>query len=97
MIPLLKNREINLFTVKVLLNANKAALARTWKYLVQLDIILMTGNYDDIFKVCSTDIKVFPDKVLLTAELMELLALMDEEKITVQVSGNKIHYSVLIM
>lgn len=86
--------EINLSTVKVLLNANKAALAQT------MEIPCLTGYYfddkvltTDTFKVCSTDIKVFPDKVLLPAELMELLALMDEEKITVQVSGNKILFS----
>ena len=85
--------EINLSTVKVL-NANKAALAQT------MEIPCLTGYYfddkvltTDTFKVCSTDIKVFPDKVLLPAELMELLALMDEEKITVQVSGNKILFS----
>lgn len=86
--------EINLSTVKVLLNANKAALAQT------MEVPCLTGYYfddkvltTDTFKVCSTDIKVFPDKVLLPAELMELLALMDEEKITVQVSGNKILFS----
>lgn len=86
--------EINLSTVKVLLNANKAALAQT------MEIPCLTGYYfddkvitTDTFKVCSTDIKVFPNKVLLPAELMELLALMDEEKITVQVSGNKILFS----
>ena len=86
--------EINLSTVKVLLNANKAALAQT------MEIPCLTGYYfddkvltTDTFKVCSTDIKVFPDKVLLPAELMELLALMDEEKITVQVSGNKILFT----
>ena len=86
--------EINLSTVKVLLNANKAALAQT------MEIPCLTGYYfddkvitTDTFKVCSTDIKVFPHKVLLPAELMELLDLMDEEKITVQVSGNKILFS----
>lgn len=86
--------EINLSTVKVLLNANKAALAET------MEVPCLTGYYfddrvitTDTFKVCSTDIKVFPDKVLLPAELVELLALMDEEKITVQVSGNKILFS----
>lgn len=86
--------EINLSTVKVLLNANKAALAQT------MEVPCLTGYYfddkvftTDSFKVCSTDIKMFPDKVLLPAELMDLLALMDEEKITVQVSGNKILFS----
>lgn len=90
----IEKSEINLSTVKVLLNANKAALAQT------MEVPCLTGYYfddkvitTDTFKVCSTDIKVFPDKVLLPAELMELLALMDEEKITVQVSGNKILFS----
>ena len=85
---------INLSTIKTILNANKAAVADT------MEVPCLTGYYfgdkvitTDTFKVCSTDIKVFPDKVLLPAELVELLDLMDEEKITVQVSGNKILFS----
>lgn len=85
---------INLSTIKTILNANKAAVADT------MEIPCLTGYYfddkvitTDTFKVCSTDVKVFPDKVLLPAELMDLLALMDEEKITVQVSGNKILFT----
>lgn len=85
---------INLSTVKVLLNANKAALAET------MEIPCLTGYYfddtvltTDSYKVCSNDIKVFPNKVLLPSELLELLAIMDEEKITVQQSGSKILFT----
>ena len=85
---------INLSTVKVLLNANKAALAET------MEIPCLTGYYfddnvitTDTFKVCSNDIKVFPNKVLLPSEMMELLSIMDEEKIIVQHSGSKILFT----
>ena len=85
---------INLSTVKVLLNANKAALAET------MEIPCLTGYYfdesvmtTDSYKVCSNDIKVFPNKVLLPSELVELLAIMDEEKITVQQAGSKILFT----
>lgn len=85
---------INLSTVKVLLNANKAAIAET------MEIPCLTGYYfddkvitTDTFKVCSNDIKVFDDKVLLPSEMVGLLAIMDEEKINVQVSGNKILFT----
>ena len=85
---------INLSTVKVLLNANKAALAET------MEIPCLTGYYfddnvitTDTFKVCSNDIKVFPNKVLLPSEMMELLSIMDEEKITFQHSGSKILFT----
>lgn len=85
---------INLSTIKVLLNANKAALAET------MEVPCLTGYYfddkvitTDTFKVCSNDIKVFPSKVLLPSELVELLAIMDEEKITIQISGNKILFT----
>ena len=85
---------INLSTVKILLTANKAALAET------MEIPCLTGYYfddkvitTDTYKVCSNDIKVFPSKVLLQSELMELLSIMDEEKITVQSWNNKILFS----
>ena len=85
---------INLSTVKVLLNANKAALADT------MELPCLTGYYfddkvitTDTFKVCSNDIKVFDRKTLLPSEMIELLAIMDEEKINVQVSGNKILFT----
>ena len=86
--------EINLSTVKTLLNANKAALAQT------MEIPCLTGYYfddkvitTDTFKVCSNDIKVFDRKTLLPAEMVELLALMDDEKIDVQQDGNKLLFS----
>ena len=85
---------INLSTVKALLTANKAALAET------MEIPCLTGYYcgenevisTDTYKVCGNAIKVFSKPVLIPAELMELLAIMDEEKITVHSAGNKIRF-----
>lgn len=86
---------INLSTVKTLLTSNKAALAET------LEMPFLTGYYcgenevisTDTYKVCGNNIKVFNKPVLIPAELMELLAIMDEEKIMVHSDGNKIRFA----
>ena len=85
---------VNLSTIKVLLTANKAALADT------MEVPCLTGYYcgenevisTDTYKVCGNAIKVFNKPVLIPAELMELLAIIDEEKITVQSAGNKLRF-----
>lgn len=85
---------INLSTVKALLTANKAALADS------LEIPCLTGYYcgenevisTDTYKVCGNAIKVFSKPVLIPAELMELLSIMDEEKIIVHSAGNKLRF-----
>lgn len=89
-----KKTVINLSTIRVLLTANKAALADT------MEMPCLTGYYfddkvisTDTFKVCSTDMQVFSTKVLLPSEMVELIALMDQEKINVQQSGNKILFT----
>lgn len=90
----LEESVINLSTVKSLLTANKAALAET------MEIPCLTGYYcgenevisTDTFKVCGNAIKVFSKPVLIPAELMDLLAIMDEEKITVKSAGNKLQF-----
>lgn len=86
---------INLSTVKMLLTANKAALAQT------METPCLTGYYcgedevisTDTFKVCSNKVKVFPKPVLIPAELMQLLDVVEDEKITVQISGSKILFT----
>ena len=85
---------INLSSIKSILNANKAAIADT------LEVPCLTGYYfddkvitTDTFKVCSNDIKLFNDKILLPSSLIELLAIMDEEKINVQISGTNILFT----
>ncbi len=86
---------INLSTIKSLLTANKAALAQT------MEVPCLTGYYcggdkvitTDSFKVCSNEIAVLQEPVLLSAELMELLSLMSEEKIEVQECGGKLLFS----
>lgn len=90
-----KPSTINLSTIKTLLNANKSALA------VTMESPSLTGYYcdekrvisTDTFKVCNTDIPLFTEKVLVSPELMDLLALMTEEKITVQSSGSKMLFT----
>lgn len=69
--------------IKKLLTTNKAALAQT------LEIPCITGYYcgngevitTDTFKVCHSEVKLFSQPVLLPPELVELLALADEEVI----------------
>ena len=77
---------INLSTIKQLLTANKAALADT------METPCLTGYYcgegevisTDTFKVCGNKIAVFSEPVLIPAELMELLAVIEEEKIFIK-------------
>lgn len=86
---------VNLPTVKLLLTANKAALAGT------MEIPCLTGYYcgedevitTDTFKVCGTKVKVFPRPVLIPAELMQLLDVVESEKITVQLADGKILFT----
>ena len=86
--------EISLSTIKALLGANKASLANT------MEVPCLTGYYcgervitTDSFKICSNNVKIFPNAALLPAEMVELLSLIDEEKITVQMAGNKILFT----
>lgn len=86
---------INLSTIKQLLTTNKAALADT------MEIPCLTGYYcgkeevisTDTFKVCGNKIELFSNPVLIPAELMDLLAVIEEEKITVQQSNGKILFT----
>lgn len=79
---------------KNVLIANKAALA------VTMENPCLTGYYfadkvitTDTFKVCINATKLFDEKALLPAELVELLLLCDEETIQVQRSKGKILFT----
>lgn len=86
---------INLSTVRAILTANKSALANT------MELPALLGYYcdaqrvitTDTFKVCNTAIPLFSKAALVPPELMDLLALMTEEKITVQQSGAKMLFT----
>lgn len=85
---------ITLSTVKSILATNKAAVAVTMEtpsltgYYFKGDTVITT----DAFKVCFNNVgnTTFTDDVLLPAELVDLLALMDEENIAILRKGNKI-------
>lgn len=75
---------INLSTIKTILTTNKAALA------VTLEVPVYTGYYvgdqvisTDTYKICSLNVKLFNDPVMIGPETMNLLDVMTAEKITV--------------
>lgn len=86
---------INLSTVRSILTANKPALANT------MEMPALTGYYcddkrvisTDTFKVCNTAISVFTAPALVPPELLDLLSLMTDEKITVQAEGSKMLFT----
>lgn len=90
-----KKFTVNLSTIKTILSVNKSALA------VEMDEPHLTGYYcdencvitTDTFKVCGNNIALFNTPVLVPSEVMDLLALMTEEKITAQVSGSKMLFT----
>lgn len=86
--------EIQLSTVKAILGANKVALAET------MEVPCLTGYYmgegvvtTDSFKVCKTAIKVSKNPMLLTAEMVNLLSIISDEKIKFQKSGKKLLFT----
>lgn len=81
-------------SIKSILNANKAALAET------MEIPCLTGYHfgdkvitTDTYKVCCNAENIFNSEILLPAELVNLLALIDQEKIKVQQDKNKILFT----
>lgn len=83
---------INATSIKRILETNKASLAETMEvpcltgYCCLPDMIIST----DSFKVCGNAIKVFAEPVLISTELMDLLSLIDSEKISVQQSDDEL-------
>ena len=82
-------------SVKGILTTNKAGLAET------MEIPCLTGYYcgegrvitTDTFKVCDNKVKLFDKPVLIAPELMELLSIVESEKITVQRDEGKILFT----
>lgn len=89
--------DVNLTTIRTLLTVNKPALAP------QADIQLTpqyTAYYvgesvvsTDSYKICGTAIKLFDEPVLITAPMMDLLDVMNEEEITTYINGNTIVFT----
>lgn len=83
--------DINLSTVRLILNTAKSALAET------NEVPCYTGYYagksvvaTDTYKVCGIDIEVFADPALISPETMDLLDLFSDEKIKVFRKGNTV-------
>lgn len=85
--------EINLSTVKLILNTAKASLATT------LDVPCYTGYYvgdkiiaTDTCQICGIKIKLFSQPALISSEMMSLLDVMTSEKIEVYRDGDTIMF-----
>lgn len=86
-------KEINLPTVKNILTYNKAALSSV------VDAPEYTGYYcgervvtTDMYKACGLDVNLFDVDVLLSADTMNLLDVMTEEKIGVLIRDDMIQF-----
>ena len=80
---------INLSTVKLILATAKSALANT------LEVPCYTGYYvgdkvvaTDTYKICGISIKLWDEPALISPEMMNLLDIFTDEKITAMRSGN---------
>ena len=85
---------INRTTISVILDTIKPALATT------LENPCYTGYYvgnnvlaTDTYKIASLDLKLLDDAKLISSEMMDLLAVMNTEKIKVDIVANDIIYS----
>lgn len=85
--------EINRSTVQVILDTIKPALATT------LENPCYTGYYmgkqvvaTDTYKIASMSVKLFDEPKLVSPELLDLLSVMNAEKIQVRIAGNDIIY-----
>lgn len=83
--------EINLTTIRTILDANKASLA------VSMEQPYYTGYYfgdsivtSDTYKICSTGVKIFDIPVLISSQMMDLLGVMEDEKIKAFVEDNRL-------
>lgn len=85
---------VNRTTIQVILETVKPALA------VTLENPCYTGYYmgkqvvaTDTYKIASMDVELFKNPKLVSPELLDLLAVMNAEKISVDVIGNDVVYS----
>ena len=86
--------DINLSTIRLILSTAKAALAETD------EVPCYTGYYvgnsvitTDTYKICGIDISVFDEPALISPELMNLLDLLSDEKVSVLRKDNTIVFS----
>lgn len=86
-----QNNEINLSTVKLILNTAKSALADT------LEVPCYTGYYvgnkvvaTDTYKICGINIKLWDTPALISPEMMGLLDIFTEEKFYMVRNGNTV-------
>lgn len=89
-----KEYTITLAVMRGLLNSNKAALAQT------MEVPCLTGYYfgdtvitTDSLRVCCNEVKVFETPVLIPSELMDLVSLIDDEKIQVKQGAGKLLFT----
>ena len=82
---------VKLSTVKTILNFNKPSLA------VSVEYPALTCYYcgdavvtSDRTKICSTDIKMFDEPMLISSQLMELLGVMSNEDINVSATDTDV-------
>lgn len=92
--PSVKPQTINRSTVQVIIETLKSALA------VTLENPCYTGYYigdkvvaTDTYKIASMDVKLFNQDMLLSPELIDLISVMDEEKIQVLVLDDDIVFT----
>ena len=85
---------VNKTTFNVILETIKPALATT------LEVPCYTGYYmgeqivaTDTYKIASMDVELFEEAKLVSSELLDLLAVMNSEKINVYVNGEEVVYS----
>ena len=81
--------QVNLSTVKLILNTAKAALANT------LEVPCYTGYYigdkivaTDTYKICGIDIKMWDEPALISPEMLNLLDIFTDEKFVAIRKGN---------
>lgn len=83
--------EVNLSTIRLILSTAKAALQvgkedSCYKNYYVGERVVATDTY----KICGIDVKLFNEPKLISPELMDLLDVMSEEKITVCSKGDKL-------
>lgn len=86
-------KDINLSTIKTILNTNKAALATT------MEMPAYTGYYvgekvvsTDTYKICGLSVKLFDEPLLIAPDTMNMLDVMTEEKIGVYMKDDIIEF-----
>jgi len=92
--PLPVSKTIELSTIRKILNTAKASLATT------LEAPCYTGYYvgdkvltTDTYKICSIGVNLLGEEVLISPQMMDLLDVIDNEKIDVTIEEDKIAFT----